>query len=547
MILHQWVYHVLLPWKMPIYHLSNNTGNMTSLYSIIKADYLQRTRSYVFLITMLVSVAMAYTFVPPVGAQYSTVRIGDYIGENNSAWIGHVTAIMASIFLWLIGFYLVNNGIKRDRETGVGQIVATTSISNFKYLLAKACSNFLVLLTIVIIIMGMALGLAVFRGGQYPFELKQFLLPYLFATIPSIFCVAILAVIAEVIFGKYTNLQNVAFFFLFPIIIALQSKSNNSIIASFDVLGIKQLTDGMVHVVNTQFSQNVDQVSSGFIFGDKVKNKYFLFEGSTWTAVYILSRFIWIGIFLALLYVSSFFFHRFDVKEGAEYKTKKKSKKMIELNLPLKEIHPTSLVVATTDYRIWPFVKTELLILFRTGPRWFWLVNLGGFIALFLMPLTLAHTIALPVLWFLQVNRWATISTKEKYFNTHYFTYASYKPLQRLLTAQIIAGTLLAIVLASPLLIRYAFNNNYSSVISILLGATFIIAFSVFSGIIFGGKRLFEIVFFMLTYMNVNGAVPLDYFGGFHQGISYIMVILIIIGAMLAGAFMVRGYEIRNQ
>jgi hypothetical protein len=77
---------------------------MNTYKSIIKADYLQRTRSYAFLITMLVSVCLAYTFVPAAGAKYSTVRIGDFIGENNAAWIGHITAIMASTFLWLLGF-----------------------------------------------------------------------------------------------------------------------------------------------------------------------------------------------------------------------------------------------------------------------------------------------------------------------------------------------------------------------------------------------------------------------------------------------------------
>ena len=77
---------------------------MNSYKSIIKADYLQRTRSYSFLITLLVSVCLAYTFLPTAEAGYSTVRVGDYSGEYNSAWVGHVTAIMASTFLWLIGF-----------------------------------------------------------------------------------------------------------------------------------------------------------------------------------------------------------------------------------------------------------------------------------------------------------------------------------------------------------------------------------------------------------------------------------------------------------
>ena len=520
---------------------------MSLLNNIVKADYLQRTRSYIFLITVLASVCLAYTFVPPVGANYSTVRIGDYIGENNSAWIGHVTAIMASIFLWLIGFYLVNNGIKRDRETGVGQIIATTSISNFNYLLAKAMSNFFVLLTIAFIVMLMALGLVIFRGSHYSFDLKQFLFPYLFATLPSIFCVSVLAVIAEVVFGTYSNLQNVAFFFLFPIIIGIQSKSNNPIISQFDILGIKQLTDGMVQVVNTNFSQNVEQVSSGFIFGDLVKNKYFLFDGSHWPTMYLLSRLIWIALFLLLLYLSSFLFHRFDVKTRWTTKMKKKDEMSIEDNLPIKDIHLSSIPVATTDFGIWPFVKTELMILIRTGPRWFWLINLGGFISLFFLPLTMAHTIALPILWFLQINRWSGISTKEKYFNTHYFTYAAYKPLRRLLSSQIIAGSILAAALALPLILRCIVSNNYSSVISILLGAIFIIALSACSGILFSGKRFFEIVFFLITYMNVNAAPPLDYFGGLHQGILYIGVLSSIICTLFICAFIARNYEIRNQ
>src|ERR1700733_6130401 len=214
---------VLLHSKMLIY-FSPKVISMSSYKSIIKADYLQRTRSYAFLITMLVSVCFAYTFVPPAGAKYSTVRIGDFVGENNAAWIGHITAIMASTFLWLLGFYLVSNGIRRDKETGVGQIIATTSISNFKYLLAKALSNFFVLLTITIIVMIMALSLVITRGGNYSFDLIQFIFPYIFTTIPSIFFVSVLAIFAEVVAGRYTHLQNIGFFILFMIVAGITNR-----------------------------------------------------------------------------------------------------------------------------------------------------------------------------------------------------------------------------------------------------------------------------------------------------------------------------------
>ncbi len=520
---------------------------MTSLKSIIRADYLQRTRSYAFLITLLVSVCMAYSFVPPAGASYSTLRIGNYVGENNAAWIGHSTAIMASTFLWLIGFYLVNDGIKKDKETGVGQIIATTSISNLKYLLAKTLSNFVVLLTIAVIILLMAFSLVILRGRHYQFDILQFLLPYFFATVPTIFIVSVVAVFAEVVLGRYVMLQNVAFFFLFPVIIGIQGLDSNQHPFWLDVLGTKYLSDEMAGFVSTHFHESIKTVSAGFIFSKKNSTQHFLFTGTYWSAVYILSRLLWVSVAFLLLYISSRLFNRFDVKEIVA--TKKKNTNAVELatNHPLKDIQVTQLPVASSAYGIWPFVKTELLMLIRTGPKWFWLINAGGFIALIFTPLTIAHQIVLPVLWFLQINRWADIATKEKYNNTHYFTYAAYKPLQRLLTSQIIAGVLLAIAFALPLILRYLINGDYGTAISIISGALCIIALSVFTGVLLGGKRFFEIAFFILTYLNVSAIPVFDYFGAFHYGITYTIIIIAISSTLLFGAFVFRSYEIRNQ
>ncbi|MEP7108643.1 MAG: hypothetical protein ABI760_11685 [Ferruginibacter sp.] len=519
---------------------------MNSYKSIIKADYLQRTRSYGFLVTLLVSVCLAYTFVPATGANYSTVRVGNFIGENNAAWIGHVTAIMASTFLWLFGYYLVNNGIKRDIDTGVGQIVATTSISNFKYLLAKALSNFFVLLTITVIVMVMALILVVMRGRDYPFDFKQFFFPYILTTIPSIFFVSVLAVFAEVIAGKYTNLQNIGFFILFIIIINITNTAGPGI-HWFDVLGTRALTDGMAGTVNSQYSNTLENVSVGFIFSDQINAKYFIFRGTNWPVDFILGRFVWIVIAFLMLLIAGRIFHRFDVKERDTTKKKRKNADIIETGRSLKEIHLSSIPVATTAYGIWPFIKIEFRMLIRKGPKWFWVINLGGFIALFFMPLTPAHQIGLPVLWFLQINRWSDIVTKERYYRTNYFTYAAYKPLQRLLTSQILSGILLSTAFAFPVIFRYVINGEYSTVISIILGAIFIISLSVFSGIISGGSRLYEIVFFMLTYANISVAPGLDYFGAFNHGIAYMAIMSGIICTVLFIAFMFRKFEIRNQ
>ena len=519
---------------------------MSFYKNIIKADYLQRSRSYVFLITLLVSVYVAYTFVPGYDSGYSTVRVGNYVGKNNSAWIGHVTAIMASTFLWIIGFYLVNNGIKRDKETGVGQIIATTSISNFGYLLAKTLSNFCVLLTIVFIIILMALGLYIFRG-EGNFDFIQFILPYLLATFPSIFLVSVLAIVFEVFFGNKTNLMNVVFLFLFGAAIAITNAGTFPNLEFLDPFGIKFLTNQMVEMVNLTDASNTNYISVGYLFSNKIKTNYFDFQGSSLSILYVLSRIIWISIGFGMLFITSKFFNRFDAK--VIVLSQKKSENLIlnEIKTEPKQIILSDLPKMNAQFGIFPIIKTEFLMLIRKGPKWFWLVNFGGMIALFFIPINQVYTIVLPVLWFLQINRWADLATKEKFFGTSNFIYSSFKPLQRLLTSQIIAGFLLTTLLSLPIIIREFINGNLFAVILIIMGGLVLISFAVFSGIISGGKRLFEIVFFGVTYSIVNGLHFVDYFGAFHHDFKYLIFLIVVLFFLLATSFLVRKHEIMNQ
>lgn len=194
-----------------------------------------------------------------------------------------------------------------------------------------------------------------------------------------------------------------------------------------------------------------------------------------------------------------------------------------------------------------PLVKTELLMLIRKGPIWFWLINIGGFIALFFIPMPEAHTIGLTVLWFLQVNRWADIATKEKYFRTDSFSYSAYRPLRRILSAQIIAGFILAVALAMPVILRYLISGDFVNAMSVISGAMLIISFSVFFGIISGGKRLFEIIFFMITYGLLESVPFFDYSGSYHNSIGYILLLMAMILISLTSAFAVRKHEIDHM
>lgn len=519
---------------------------MMHFSSMIKGDYLQRTRSYAFLITLAVSLYIAYTFVPAPDAAYTTVRIGNFVGAYNSAWIGYVTAIMTSVFLSLIGFYLINNSVKKDIETEVGMIVATTQVSNFKYLMSKVLSNFLVLLSIVGLVFIMSIFIFFFRSSGFPFEISQFILPYLIVTLPSIFVVASAAVVAEVLLPRKYILQYIGFFILFNVVIAnVQMNKGTELLTYLDPFGVKVVSMGLEEFVKTNHGVEAYITSMGFNFGPKKDLKIFIFNGMSWPVLFLLSRVLWICFGVGWVFVASIFFHRFDVREKLH--VKKKDKFLLQkAEQSFSDVRLSSLPSVVTDYRIWPFIKTELLMLFRKGPRWFWFVNLGGVIALLFTPLTIAHQIILPILWFLQIGRWSDIATKEKSNRIHYFTYAAYQPLKRLLPSQVLAGIILAVALASPLLLRYLLLFEFVKVTGILAGAIFIVMLSVFLGIVSAGKKLFEILFFMTTYANLNLIPFADYFGGGWTTYFPLSIVLGLTAILFLASWSIRGYEIRN-
>ena len=495
---------------------------MTPFLTIIKSDYLQRTRSYAFLIILCISLAVAYTFVPAPTASYSTIRIADHVGYYNAAWFGYVTAIMTSVFLSLIGFYLVNSSIKTDLDTKVGQIIAATGTSNRRYLFSKVFSNFLVLITIELVVFVMSIILFFLYNDGFSFEILPFIKPYLIITTPTLFFIATLAVTFEVFFGKYRILHNVGYFFLFSFLMAAVNTEVNTF--SMDLFGSKIVLEEFEQTVKGLGISDTDTVTSiGFVFTKDLHNKKFLFEGMDFPALFLLSRLVWMLVGGIIIWGISPFFNRFNTKVYANSKTKIKQ----SLNAPQtsKEILLSNLPVAKHNYAIFPLLKTEIVLLLRKGKKWMWLINVIGVVLLTVLPLPLAHKIVLPILWFLQVGRLPDLTLKGHSNNVEYMIRTSFKPIRRVFVVQLLACIALMLTLAIPLLIRLGLSANLLSVFAICSGGVFIVMLASLLGLLSKGKKLFEVFFFMLTYANINGITILDYFGAYASTNNYLSLI----------------------
>jgi hypothetical protein len=104
---------------------------------LARADFLQRVRSYSFLVTLGFTVYFCYICLPPHDASYVTLQMGGHRGIYNSAYVGTLVSMETTLILSLAGLYLVKNAMERDTRTGVGQILASTPLTKPLYTVAK--------------------------------------------------------------------------------------------------------------------------------------------------------------------------------------------------------------------------------------------------------------------------------------------------------------------------------------------------------------------------------------------------------------------------
>ena len=127
-------------------------------------------------------------------------------------------AIIASFCLGWFGFFLVKGSIARDRETGVGQIMAATPLSRPVYAIGKWLSNLAVLLAMLFVLALVGIAIQMFVGESRQLDLAILLSPFLFIAVPMLALTAALAVLFECIGFLQGGLGNLLYFFLFGLL-----------------------------------------------------------------------------------------------------------------------------------------------------------------------------------------------------------------------------------------------------------------------------------------------------------------------------------------
>ena len=529
---------------------------MPALVSLVKADFLERTRRYSFLVTLILTLYAGYAFVPGPQAKYLTLALGPHRGLYNSAWIGSMVAILASTFLGLVGFYLVKGSLERDRRTGVGQMLASTPLGKFRYLASKALSNLSVLLVIVAALIVMAVIMQYTRGEARSIDVAALLSPFVLSSLPVLVVVAAMAIFFESVPFLRSAFGNVIYYALWTVslILSLQDRvSTQSFSAFYDLTGTGPIVRDMQKAALQFFPDYKGELNIGIQFIDAPRQMHtFVWNGVDWTVELVMARFSLVLLSLGLIALAAIFFDRFD-HHATSRRGRYSSAPPEELRTvaapataQTDSFHLSRLAQRGDSIRFGGMVIGELKLMAKGTSRWWFLIAIGLVIAEVFSPFEVAREWLLPISFLLPLIIWSQMGTREKDHGTEQMIFSIPHPLARQLPALWVSGIAIAVACGLGLGLKSIFLGEWTFLLSWIVGSLFVPSLALAFGTLSGSRRLFESVYPMLWYLGPMNHNPYLDFVGATQDSSTLGVPLYI-GLISAGLLLVALVARRRQ
>ena len=206
--------------------------------AIAGTDLRLRLRRPATLWLILVLSGLAYLFIADPATGRGLMVVDGARALYTSQVMALSTAGLAAFLLTFAGFYLTSNTLRRDLLARTGAIIAATPVSSGAYLAGKWLGGaaYLGLVTLAYAMNVMAMHLL---RGEGPLEPLTYLLTYLLALGPGMAVVSALALCFECIPLLSGRLGEVAYFFVWMVMIAMGAISEGGGAGLFvDILGI---------------------------------------------------------------------------------------------------------------------------------------------------------------------------------------------------------------------------------------------------------------------------------------------------------------------
>lgn len=283
------------------------SARLHRLVAIVRADVLVRLRRPSTAVLFVLISIIPYIWISDPASGRALMQIAERRVLYDSAAIGMATAVLATMFIGLAGFYVISNALRRDVVSRCGFVIASTTMRGSEYLTGKFLGNaaFLSLFTLGFMTTAMAMVLVRGEAALEPFVFAR---QYALLLPPAIVFVSAAAILFECTPLLRSRAGDVAYFFLWiggmgSVAAMLQNGAAGSMAAYFDVAGL-----GFVfEQVKSQYG--VDSFSIGASAFDATRTPM-VFAGLQPASV--VPRVVATVWPVSLLVLARLFFHRFD-------------------------------------------------------------------------------------------------------------------------------------------------------------------------------------------------------------------------------------------
>ncbi|MHB8072379.1 hypothetical protein [Desulfosporosinus fructosivorans] len=508
------------------------------IYQIAKNHLIKQMRSYSFLIIISISLFLGYACVPAMSDGYQIFYIGGVRGIYNSAWLGGMVTMLSSLLVWLFGFYMLRSQISDDQRLKVGQIIASTPISNLRYISTKAISNFVVLVVIDLIFMVAFMAMQLFRGEDYHLNIWDYVAPFSFITLPSMLVLAALTILFDVLPGFKGAVGNLVFFALWVFFSVISIAAPNSM---WDLFGLDSILSDMVREAQIHFPYLVNSAQGGS-FGYYPTNgniPTFVWHGVDWNSTLLASRSIWVSAAAILIIIASLLFNRFresstryaSANAVSIFNAKGNSSYIPQQNKSFK----LSTVQKNKGMRLIRCVIAEIHLMLKDMSLWWRLIAAAVIACSFFLPLQIIRN-WLPVLMLLPIAIWSQMGTRDKYYFTKEIIASSCSPIFRWLEVWI-AGIVITLLISVGVLLHFIQAAQWQAAGSWAVGVLFVPTLGMVLGSLSGSRKLFEVIYLLWWYMGPFNKIPyLDFLGistyhaELYLGMSVGLLLIAVVG-----------------
>lgn len=432
---------------------------------------------------------------------------GHLRGEYSSAWIGMVVG-MLSVWLSLIGFYLVRGTLVRDFETRVWQLLVATPLTRSAYLLAKWCSNMAVLLLVMAGALAVGLVAQLVRGESSVITLVELVKPALFLAIPSLAITALLALVFDLVPMLRRTAGNVIFFIVWLFSLAATVPAMNAAAAGEgsgpwlgDPRGMVVFQHSLVRQVAPQL--NGEKLKTGFCMVCVVKTeRRGQFAWSEWQqdGQMMAGRLLWLLLAIGGVLLCAPWLDRAAANTGAA-RTASSGGSGRTLRLL------DSLMAPLQNTRLGVLVAAEMQMALRQRPAWWWLALLCTAAAGMLAP-TPAAALAVIGGWALLLDRYGQAALQERTTRTGPLVFSAPRGGRRVLRARWIVLFVLGVVMNLPAVLRFSATQPMIAMAIVIVSAS-LPAWSLAIGALTGNPRTFELLACVFGYLALNGVAVL--------------------------------------